>query len=64
MSYLRICLFAFSYEIFIETEQDLNYVCVAGTEEEPLKLSPLHKMKEHARYALKCYFSPDSRLDK
>jgi len=29
--------------------------------EEPLKLNPFHKMKVHKRYALKCYFSPDSR---
>ncbi|XP_039292805.1 target of rapamycin complex subunit lst8 [Nilaparvata lugens] len=33
-----------------------------GVAEEPTKLNPKHKIEAHRRYALRCKFSPDSRL--
>lgn len=34
-----------------------------GIGEKPTKLNPKHKFSAHAKYALRCQFSPDSRLD-
>jgi G protein beta subunit-like protein len=46
----------------VNNKGDCYVWSLGGSDPEQLKLNPFHRMKVHKRFALKCWFSPDSSL--